>query len=81
MDTVDASAIAFASRATAISTSDPRELEMLNGVDGIDVGEAVLFSRAKGIPAFVLTTGDKPLMKAVRGCDGCWPAKRCVLNN
>jgi hypothetical protein len=70
-------AIAFAERATTVSeAAHPKEFELLNGVPGIDPGEAILFSDAVGLPEYVVVSGDKIGMKALQQAAGCDDIRR-----
>ncbi len=43
----------------------PEELQLLSGVDGIDAGEAVLFSATANFEDYLLATGDKTSLRAL----------------
>jgi len=51
----------------------PEELQLLAEVDGIDAGEAVLFSATMRFDHYLLATGDKNSLRAVASAPACQP--------
>ena len=51
----------------------PTELQLLAGVDGIDPGEAVLFSATAQFNQYLLATGDKSSLRALASTPVCRP--------
>lgn len=51
----------------------PEELQLLAEVDGIDAGEAVLFSATIRFEHYLLATGDKNSLRAVASAPACQP--------
>lgn len=51
----------------------PRELELLAEIDGIDAGEAVLFSVTAQFDQYLLATGDKTSLRALSEALVCRP--------
>ncbi len=58
----------FAEKIETVSDVDnPADYEGLIGIPGIDAGEAILFSAAIRLPDFVIVSGDKVALKALKG--------------
>jgi hypothetical protein len=66
-------AIAFVSSVTPINETNTEEQLLLNEVDKIDEGEAILFATTANVQAFVLTTGDKNCLRALAQNSICQP--------
>ena len=58
-------AIAFVKNCPMVSEENSDEFELLQTIDGIDIGEARLLAATQGVAAFVLLTGDKHCMASL----------------